>query len=170
MRENVDFRAPIGWLSQSKRLKVYVDLENACGGSLLVHEFQKVIRKSILNIRQCCTAQVTYSVGPAAISSCPELIWDWEFARFLPARGIDGADLALLAAIKSEPFRVNFDSLILISGDHIFADEISALNSNGIPTTVICQKFSLSNKLKQAAAKIQYLPEFSSPFTEQRTA
>lgn len=170
MKQSVNFGAPIGWHSQAKRVKAYVDLENACGGSLMVRDYQKLIRQSILDIRQCCTTQVTYSVGPNAISSCPELIWDWGFARFLPARGIDGADLALLAAIQNEPFRVNFDSLVLISGDHIFTDEILRLNSIGISTTVIAHKFSLSSQLRKVAAKVQYLPEFNSPITERRTA
>ena len=170
MKYSVNFEAPVGWHSQAKRVKVYVDLENACGGSLMVRDYQKCIRQSILDMRQCCTTQVTYSVGPNAISSCPELIWDWGFARFLPARGVDGADLALLAAIQNEPFRVNFDSLVLISGDHIFTNEISHLNSIGISTTVIAQKLSLSNQLRRVAAKVQYLPEFNSPVTERRTA
>ena len=170
MRETINFGAPIGWHSQTKRVKVYVDLENACGGSLLVRDYEKSIRRSILDIRQCCTTQVTYSVGPTAITSCPELIWDWGFARFLPGRGIDGADLALLAAIQNEPFRVSFDSLVLVSGDHIFADEISRLNSIGVSTTVISHKLSLSSQLRKAATKVQYLPEFKSPITERRTA
>ena len=170
MKQSVNFGAPIGWQSQAKRVKVYVDLENACGGSLMVRDYQKFIRQSILDMRQCYTTQVTYSVGPNAISSCPELIWDWGFARFLPARGIDGADLALLAAIQNEPFRVNFDSLVLVSGDHIFTNEISHLNSIGISTTVIAQRLSLSNQLRKVAAKVQFLPEFNSPVTERRTA
>lgn len=170
MKEMINFEAPIGWRSQSKRVKVYVDLENACGGSLLVRDYEKLIRRSILEIRECCTTQVTYSVGPTAISNCPELIWNWGFARFLPGRGIDGADLALLAAIQNEPFRANYDSLVLVSGDHIFADEISHLNSTGVSTTVIAHEFSLSSQLRKVASKVQYLPEFNSPIAERRIA
>lgn len=167
----IDFRAPSGFHGHSnRRLKVYVDLENACGGSIQVRQNQKQIQHTILQIRECFTTQVTYSVGPNAINTCPELIWDWSFARFLPARGIDGADLALLAAIKSEPFRQGMDKLILVSGDHIFADEVSALTAIGIHTTVISQKHALSTQLLKAAIDIQYLPEFSQPETERRTA
>jgi len=167
----IDFCAPSGFYGHSnRRLKVFVDLENACGGSIQVRQNQKQIQHTILQIRECFTTQVTYSVGPNAINTCPELIWDWSFARFLPARGIDGADLALLAAIKSEPFRQGMDKLILVSGDHIFADEVSALTAIGIHTTVISQKHALSTQLLKAAIDIQYLPEFYQPETERRTA
>jgi len=166
----INFRAPSGFHGHSNgRLKIYVDLENACGGSIQVQQNQKYIQQTILNFRQCFTTQVTYSVGPNAIHYCPELIWDWSFARFLPARGIDGADLALLAAIKNEPFREDLDRLVLVSGDHIFADEISALTSIGIHTTVISQKHALSTQLEKAATEVQYLPEFSQPQIERRT-
>lgn len=170
MDGKLNFKAPTGWQCRQKRVKVYVDLENACGGSLAVRENQEAIRQLILGFRDQYVAQVTFSVGPMALSNCPNLIWDWSFARFVPGRGLNGADLALLDAIENEPFQENIDSLILVSGDHIFADLIMQLEVFGISTTVISQRHALSSQLRKVASNIQYLPENQTIIIPRRTA
>ena len=170
MKDKVNFSAPAGWRCDQRRKKIYVDLENGSGGSSSVCANQEFIRQLVLRLREQYSAQVTFSVGPTALSSCPNLIWDWSFARFIPGRGLDGADLALLGAIQNEPFQETTDSLILISGDHIFAEQIAALELMGIPTTVISHRHALSNQLKKVASNIQYLPEFQTLLVPRRTA
>ena len=161
MKDKVNFSAPAGWRCDQRRKKIYVDLENGSGGSSAVCANQEFIRQLVLRLREQYSAQVTFSVGPTALSSCPNLIWDWSFARFIPGRGLDGADLALLGAIQNEPFHETTDSLILISGD---------LELMGIPTTVISHRHALSNQLKKVASNIQYLPEFQTLLVPRRTA
>ena len=170
MKSTLDFKAPVGWQCQQPRTKIYVDLENACGGSGLVAQNQALVRKKIQMFTDQFASQVTYSVGPSALQDCPNLVWDWGFARFLPGRGLDGADLALLAAIQSDRFRANVDSLILVSGDHIFAETIETLKSAGITTTVVAQSRSLSNQLRIAATRVHYLPDTEQQFTERKSA
>lgn len=170
MSGKVNFKALTGWQCQRTSVKVYVDLENACGGSLAVRENQESIRQMVLRLRDQHTALVTCSVGPMAIESCPSLPWDWGFGRFIQGRGIDGADLALIGAIQNEPFQENIDSVILVSGDHIFADAIKQLEEFGISTTVISLRDALSNQLKKVASHIQYLPENQTLVFPRRTS
>jgi hypothetical protein len=170
MRSVLDFKAPVGWQCQQPRTKIYVDLENACGGSALVAQNQTSVRKKIQLFAEQFASQVTYSVGPSALQDCRSLVWDWGFARFLPGRGLDGADLALLSAIQSDRFRPNIDTLILVSGDHIFAETVLELKSAGIPTTVVAQSRSLSNQLRIAATRVHYLPETEQQLTERKSA
>ena len=169
MKNYLDFNAPVGWQCQQPRTKIYIDLENACGGSRLVKSNQEWVRQRIQNFTYQHACLVTYSVGPTALQSCPNLIWDWAFARFLPARGIDGADLALLSAIQNEPFRLGLDSLTLVSGDHIFSEIVEQLKSTGIRTTVVAQRQSLSSRLRFAATDISYLPETQQQFIERKS-
>ncbi len=170
MRNVLDFKASVGWQCQQPRTKIYVDLENACGGSNLVAQNQKVVKQKIHMFTNQFASQATYSVGPLALQNSPSLIWDWEFARFVPGRGLDGADLALLSAIQSDRFRANVDNLILVSGDHIFAETVKALKLSGIATTVVARHSSLSNQLRKAATHIHYLPNTEQLLMERNSA
>ena len=170
MSNVLNFKAPVGWQCQQPRTKIYVDLENACGGSSLVAKNQALVRQRITMFSDRFASQVTYSVGPLALQGCPNLFWDWEFARFLPGKGIDGADLALLSAIQSERFRPDIDRLILVSGDHIFAEAVEELKSAGILTTVVTHRQSLSNQLRIAATHIQYLHDTEQLLMERKSA
>ena len=169
MSGKLNFKARTGWECHRTSVKVYVDLENACGGSHAVSENQESIRQIVLGLKDQLAAQVTCSVGPMSLQSCPTLPWDWSFGRFIQGRGIDGADLALIGAIENEPFQENIDSLILVSGDHIFADQIKRLEEFGISTTVISLSGALSNQLRKVASTIQYLPENQTLTTSWRT-
>ena len=80
------------------------------------------------------------------------------------------ADLALLSAIQSERFRPDIDRLILVSGDHIFAEVVEELKSAGISTTVVTHRQSLSNQLRIAATHIQYLPDTEQLLMERKSA
>ena len=170
MKNTLDFKAPVGWQCQQPRTKIYVDLENACGGSSLVAQNQKLVKQKINMFTNQFVSQVTYSVGPLALQNSPSLIWDWGFARFLPGHGLDGADLALLSAIRSDRFRANVDHLILVSGDHIFAETLEALKLAGISTTVVAQYSSLSHQLRKAATHIHYLPNTEQLLMERKSA
>lgn len=170
MSKKLNFKASTGWQCNRTRVKIYVDLENACGGSHAICAHQETIKQMVLGLRDQYAAQVTYSVGPMALQSYPTLMWDWSFARFIPGRGLDGADLALIGAIENEPFQENIDSLILVSGDHIFANQIKQLKEFGISTTVISLQGALSNQLRKVATSIQYLPENQTLAIPRRTA
>ena len=47
-----------------------------------------------------------------------------------------------------------FDELVLVSGDRIYAEKISELAGQGLPTTVYAHKFALSKRLAFAATNV----------------
>lgn len=170
MNQTIDFRAPVGWQCRQNRLKVFVDLENACGGSQDVFLHEAEIRRMVNELGNCVPCQVTLSVGPLALQNCPNLIWAWGSARFLPGKGLDGADLALLDAIKTERLRPGLDTLVLISGDHIFTNVVEKLTSSGVRCIVVARPNALSSKLKFAATRIQYINTNKEQISKRKSA
>ncbi|RKW87281.1 NYN domain-containing protein [Corynebacterium diphtheriae] len=47
-----------------------------------------------------------------------------------------------------------FDELVLVSGDRIYAEKISELAGQGLPTTVYAHNFALSKRLAFAATNV----------------
>ena len=170
MKGTINFRASVGMTSEQPLVKVFVDLENACGGSECVAKHHQVVKQNLLDFASRRRAQITFSVGPSAMGSCSDILWQWSFARFVPGRGLDGADLALVEAIRTTRFRAGIDSVVLVSGDHIFVDEINRLRSEGIHTTVISQPQSLSKQLALSAQSVQFLPQMNLSTDERQSA
>ena len=81
----------------------------------------------------------------------------WKGPRLLMGLGPDGADLRLIEEIE----RMNlgqFDEIALVSGDGIFADPVAHAAKLGVPTKVYSHGFTLSERLRMAAAEV-YLSE-----------
>lgn len=81
----------------------------------------------------------------------------WKGPRLLMGLGPDGSDLRLIEEIE----RMNlgqFDEIALVSGDGIFADPVSRAAKCGVPTKVYSHGFTLSERLRMAAAEV-YLSE-----------
>ena len=132
-------------------------------------ESQESIRRQALGLSRLGGSQVTCSVGPMALQSCPTLPWDSNCGRFIQGWGIGGTDLALIGAIENEPFQEHTYSMIWVSGDHIFADQIKQLEVFGISATAISISGALPNQLRKVASTIQYLPENQTLTTSRRT-
>ena len=71
--------------------------------------------------------------------------------------GKDGADLALLAELEDDSLAENFDEIVLVSGDGIFASRIAELAGLGITTRVISLAGQLSRRLQLAAMSHQLI-------------
>ena len=170
INEIIDFQAAVGMVCHEPLVKVFVDLENACGGSACVAQHHQRVKQTILDITSQSRIQITYSVGPSAMSTCPDLLWQWNHARFVPGRGLNGADLALLDAIQATRFRGGLDRMVLVSGDHIFAEDLARLQREGIHTTVVSQPMSLSRQLALSAQSIQFLPQMNLSSDERQSA
>lgn len=140
------------------RTMVFVDLENGCGGSRSIPKFQSGVRQAI--DRQVAGAKplIVFSTGPEARWHCPNLLWDWHDARYVPARGIDGADNALISTMVNEPCSWRSDRVILVSGDHAFAEGVSQLRAQGIHVTVMARPGTLSYELARVASRVVWLP------------
>lgn len=96
------------------------------------------------------------------ISTVTNLHSMWGSHRILVGRGKDGADLRLLEVLE-EDVAGRFKEVSLVSGDHIFAEKISQLAGEGIPTTVYCHESSLSKRLAFAATTVITSPSHPTP-------
>lgn len=77
--------------------------------------------------------------------------------RAVVGRNENGADLALLEVL-AEDLEGRFAEVVLVSGDGIFAEALAALGAEGVSTTVVAYRASLSNRLRMAAGSVLYLP------------
>jgi len=144
-----------------ERVLAIIDLENACGGSVNVPLHQAAVRAAIELVSFGTSPLVVFSTGPQALALAPTLLWEWNPARFVLGRGLDGADNALIDVLRSEPLARRSSRVILVSGDHAFAEPVAELRGYGIPTTVLCTPGSLSRDLLAVADRISWLPDYA---------
>lgn len=144
-----------------RRDRVYclVDLENACGGSGLVGANWRGVFEAIGRISPLSPPQIVYSTGPTALQLNPSLLWQCQPARFVLGKGLDGADKALIDVLKTEPVAMRSARVILVSGDHAFAESMGELTSKGIRTTVVSRPGSLAKSLQSVADDVYWLDE-----------
>lgn len=150
---------------QEERTMIVVDLENACGGSSLVSANHKRVLKSINLLPAVHRPMVVLSTGPKAVEETPDLFWVWQNARFVQGRGLDGADNALISVLRDEPLAARSSRVILVSGDHAFAEPLAEIRARGIRTGVMSRPASLSRKLAANADEILWIPDFDVPPT-----
>lgn len=89
----------------------------------------------------------------ADISTVTNVHQAWPKARILAGRYENGADLRLLEVME-ESLPERFGEMILVSGDRIFAEKISELAGQGLPTHVYAHEAALSKRLKFAATTV----------------
>ena len=90
--------------------------------------------------------------------AAPSVRWGWPRGRHLWRSGKDGADLALLEVITQERVEERFKSVVLASGDGIFADAVARLGAQGVDVTVVSRPESLSQSLMLAASRHTLFP------------
>jgi hypothetical protein len=138
------------------RRLVLIDVENVVGG-LVCDE----------RCADCARAAIARAIGSRAddqvvVATChrgyPYVAWSWPTARRLVRSGRDGADLALLDVL-AEDVAERFAHVVLVSGDGIFTDAVTALGRAGVDVTVVSRRGRLSNRLRLAAARVAYLDE-----------
>lgn len=76
----------------------------------------------------------------------------WRGPQYLLRSGPDGADLALLAALRHDRIATRFPRVVIASGDHIFAPAITTLTATGCQVTVASRRDRLSRALQRAAS------------------
>lgn len=91
----------------------------------------------------------------------PAVAWEWPRARHLLRSGENGADLALLEVIALEGVSERFGSVVVASGDGIFADCAARLGAAGVHVTAVSRADSLSRTLRLAASHHELLPSFA---------
>ena len=83
----------------------------------------------------------------------------WPTARRLVQFGPDGADLALIDVLHNENIPSRYRKVVIGSGDHIFAEAASWLQTKGCEVIVVSRQAALSRKLRFAVKEIYLLPE-----------
>lgn len=82
----------------------------------------------------------------------------WRGPQYLLRSGPDGADLALLAALRHDHIAARFPRVVIASGDHIFAPAVTRLTANGCLVTVASRRDRLSRTLQHTASgRVIYL-------------
>ena len=135
-----------------------IDIENLCGGSCQVRKFHSHVKEVVDSFGKSDSFLTVVAAGPNAIQSCPELLWDWEFDRFLIGKGVDGADNRLLDVI-AEPQLRRVGEVQIWSGDHCFADVSQSLVRRGVRVHVFSRPTSLAASLRAAATRVTFLSE-----------
>ncbi|MBX7106673.1 MAG: NYN domain-containing protein [Gemmataceae bacterium] len=140
-------------LARGRRL-VLVDIENIAGGACTTDAIARQARDAV-----AATGQIGITdhvvIGTSHIGLIP-VGTNWDRARYVVRSGRDGADLALLEVI-AENVVTRFESVVLASGDRIFAPAVADLAAAGVATTVIGRRGHIARALHQAAARVIYL-------------
>jgi len=135
----------------------FIDIENLCGGS----EF---VRTNFRGVREQLDAALvdhspTMSVlghGVYVRRDAPDLWFEWP-ARFVVGSGIDGADLALLNTLMTEPAARRSNEVVIGSGDGIFTEAVTYLQPFGVRVVVASFAQALSRRLALAADEVVLL-------------
>lgn len=89
----------------------------------------------------------------ADITTVTNIHQAWPEARILAGCNENGADLRLLEAMD-ESLPERFGSMALVSGDRIFAEKISELSGQGLPTHIYAHEPALAKRLQFAATTV----------------
>ena len=142
-------RADCCW-GRGRRL-VVVDVENIAGGPCKTEDAVAWVRQRLIQVGAVRPGDVVV-VG---VDGCGRTSagWGWPGARVVVGHGRDGADRALLEELADRvPQR--FDSVILASGDGIFADAVAGLVAGGVHVTVVAHESGISSRLRDAGSRV----------------
>lgn len=89
--------------------------------------------------------------------AAPVVAFEFRGARHLWRSGRDGADLALMGVLENEHVDERYGSVVICSGDGIFAEAAAWLAGRGVDVTVISLQGHLAARLQLAARHVQYL-------------
>lgn len=133
------------------RRLVLVDIENVAHGAVLAEEQAVEARRAVQEVIPLLDGDQiiigTSHVGVLATG------FGWPGTRLVVRSGDNGADLALLEVIAEECIAERFDEVVLISGDGIFTEAVSALGARGVSVTVVAHPGGCSRRLRMAAAQ-----------------
>lgn len=151
------------WAPEGRRLHL-LDIENLCGGS---HVGEQAVANAMTEYDEAVSVS---GVDHTIVACSPQLVFPAKTARsgaqVLIGLGWDGADRALLEAVRVEDVASRFDEVVIGSGDHIFRALAIALRLSGLVVTVVSRASALSGDLARVAQKIVYIPELPQPSGE----
>lgn len=143
------------------RRLLLVDIENYCGKGVLGPEDVREAKETIdreLGLRDDDLVVIGTSHG----MNCLVCGSEWEGPRQVLHHGHNGADLALIDA--SREYRLDtFSSLIIVSGDGIFADVALAFRAEKRHVIVVHGRGGLSRQLRHSATGVMHIRPHARP-------
>lgn len=127
---------------------ILIDIENFNGGPITTPTQARWCRRALDNWIQPDPHDLI--VVAADITTVHHIHAGWPAHRLLSGTGEDGADHRLLE-VMDEDLPRRFSEMVLVSGDRIFAEKVSWLAGQGLPTTVYSHAAALSKRLNFAA-------------------
>lgn len=133
------------------RRLVLIDVENFNGGPVQTPAQARWCRRMIDNWIK--PEEGDLIVLAADVATVTNVYAGWPSHRILPGYGDNGADLQLLE-VMDEDLAARFTEVVLVSGDRIFAEKVSWLAGQGLPTTVYAHEAGLAKRLAFAATAV----------------
>jgi hypothetical protein len=136
-----------------QRRLILIDIENVVGGAFRSRTQANWARQEVERmIGPQADDQVVIATGKSGLFPTRGA---WPSARLQLGKGINGADLKLLEVMAGENVHERFAKIVLISGDGIFAEQVSLLAARGVHVTVVAHASGLSRRLKIAASEVK---------------
>lgn len=135
-----------------------VDVENLMGGPELG---DTILREALVGYRTSAPVSdgdhviigANPQLGPAAKAT-------WPGARLVVRGGPDGADIALLEAVRDVDFiAARYDQIVVGSGDGVFEVVVREFRSRGLAVGVVSLRRGLSYALGTSASFVRLMPE-----------
>ena len=133
------------------RRLILIDVENFNGAPVATTTQARWCRRVLDNWIQPSPGDII--VLAADVNTVTNVYAGWPTHRILPGYGENGADHRLLD-VMDEDLPRRFSEMILVSGDRVFAEKVSQLAGQGLPTTVYSHTEALSKRLKFAATNV----------------
>lgn len=93
----------------------------------------------------------------ASRHTAAQVAFDLQWARWLWRSGLNGADRCLLEVLASERIEDRFSTVVLVSGDGVFAEPLARLAARGVRTHVLSHRRSCSRRLQLAANSVSFV-------------
>ena len=143
------------------RRLLLVDIENYCGKGILGPEDVREAKEAIGHELELRDDDLVV-IGTSHSKNFLVCGTEWEGPRQVLRYGHNGADLALIDA--SREYRLDtFSSLIIVSGDSIFADVASAFRAERRRVTVAHGQGRLSSQLLRSASDVRRIQPHVKP-------
>ena len=137
--------------TRSRRL-VLVDLENFLGEPQ-VTESEAAQAAKIVRATLSLSELDLVVVGTSHTNNLLAAGVGWQSARQVLELGHNGADIALLNEMTTD-IKDRFTGVVVVSGDGIFAPRIAELAAEGLATTILTGRGTLSHHLLYAANSV----------------
>lgn len=151
-------RVPRAAFVQAGRSLHLVDVENLMGGPELG---DTALREALAGYR---TSAPVSGGDHVIIGANPQLgvaaKTEWPGARLVVRGGPDGADIALLDAVREVDFIAErYDQIVVGSGDGVFEVVVREFRSRGLAVGVVSLRRGLSYALGASASFVRLMPE-----------